>query len=120
MRTEDKDISLFHCWLLGNHFSDCSKMAFHVPNEGKRTNGAVMVGKGVVSGIVDYIICYWGVVYFMEFKSSTGTQTVHQKEHQRQLQRQGFNFVIVRSFEEARAYFETVILPTKQNENSNF
>lgn len=51
-----EQITLFN-WAENNkHILPCLSLMYHIPNEGKRTNGAVLKAMGLKSGVPDVYI----------------------------------------------------------------
>lgn len=73
---EDKLQYIAAQWLRDN-----SIMHFHVPNEGKRTNGARLVAKGMVKGVSDLVIVLpEGKTLWVELKTKKGSLRPEQKK----------------------------------------
>ena len=82
------------------------KLIFAVPNGGSRNKieAANLKRQGVKSGVADVIVLIPNRGFYslcMEFKSKSGEQSDEQKEFQRQAEKQGSKYVIVRSVGEA-------------------
>ena len=56
----------------------------------------------MIPGVSDVIAIKQGVVYFIEFKSATGTQSVKQKEFQKNIEMQNGNYILARSLDELK------------------
>lgn len=80
----------------------------HSPNGGRRDEreAARFKAMGVRAGFPDLILCVpkgsCGAL-FLELKAPKGRQSEHQREMQRELERQGYKYVIVRSLDEFMA-----------------
>lgn len=72
--------------------------------------GGIMKAMGTVSGVADLELCYNGRVYFIEMKSPKGRQSPDQMEFQKYVQSQGFDYVIIRSFEEFMMYISKIMI----------
>jgi len=84
---------------------DCEPrcIIFSVPNEGKPE----LVRTGLMSGVSDLIIIHGSKVIFMEVKTNIGRQSEKQKMFQDQVNKLGFDYVLVRSFEDYENYINT-------------
>lgn len=71
---------------------------FAVPNEATRLNSKY-IKSGVLSGVSDTIVCLPNKVLFIEFKTSTGTQSKSQKEFESKIDALGLPYYICRSLE---------------------
>jgi hypothetical protein len=60
---------------------------------------------GAMAGVSDLIVVLPNKVLFLEMKSKTGRQSVDQKNFQHHIEELGFNYYIVRDFDE----FKTII-----------
>ncbi len=64
---------------------------------------------GVVPGVADMEYCKNGKTLFIEFKRENGKQSEKQSEFQKIIEREGFRYEIIRTFEE----FKELILAFK-------
>lgn len=86
---------------------------FAVPNGGWRdkTTAEKMKKEGVLAGVADLILlksnAHYGAL-LIEMKTSKGCQSEHQKEWQKQIEADGYKYVVCRSLEdfmrEVKAY----------------
>lgn len=74
---------------------------------GNRIGGALEKSMGVVSGVSDTVWAWKGKTYFIEFKTGKGRQSDEQKKFQLEMERQGFEYAIIRSLDE----FKDFIIP---------
>lgn len=85
-------------------------MMFSVPNElgGKNAiRTALAKSTGLMSGVSDTIVILPnGRLIFVEFKTSKGVQSKSQKEFEKRVTAHGYDYYIIRSFEE----FKKIIL----------
>ena len=93
-------------------YPDDRLLLHHSPNEGyllgHDRDGAKRKAMGVRPGFPDFILLYPNREYpflAMELKSPKGRQSEHQKEYQKQIERVGGKYVIIRSLDE---FIETV------------
>ena len=74
-------------------------ICFSVPNEATRNNSKY-IKSGVLAGVSDLIVLNNGRTYFVELKDYKGKQSDKQKEFEKIVSLQGFEYYIVRSLEE--------------------
>lgn len=78
---------------------DLDKTLFHIPNEGKR-NPKFVKKSGIKRGVADVFLSkansrYHGL--YIEFKTEDGTQSKDQIEFQKQVEQEGYKYVVCRS-----------------------
>ena len=78
---------------------------YAIPNGGARskTEGAIMKGEGVLSGVADMFLMHAAQGYhglYIEVKTPKGRQTDSQKAFEKEAFSAGYKYVIVRSVEE--------------------
>lgn len=85
-----------------NTFPTLRKCFFAVPNGGGRDvrEGKKFKLTGLVPGVADTIFCYKGTATFIELKTETGTQSQRQKDFQKAIEAQGFEYYLIRSLQE--------------------
>lgn len=88
-------------------YPDDRLLLHHSPNEGllfrHDRDGAKRKAMGVRPGFPDFILLYPNREYHflaMELKSPKGRQSEHQKEYQKEVERVGGKYVIIRSLDE--------------------
>lgn len=77
-----EQISLFKWAERNAHVLPCLSLMYHVPNEGKRTNGAVLKAMGLKTGVPDVVLPvashnFHGL--YLEMKYGKNTPTKDQK-----------------------------------------
>jgi hypothetical protein len=79
---------------------------FAVPNGGARNlmEASRMKATGTVAGVSDLVWVHKGVVYFIEMKTKTGTQSSVQMQFEKAVTEAGAEYVVIRSFEEFQRY----------------
>lgn len=79
-----------------------------VPNGGFRNarEAAIMQREGVLAGFADLIVIARRNVLFLEMKTTKGQQSDKQKEFQNKVSKLGFEYIVCRSFEQARLAIE--------------
>lgn len=79
-------------------------MMFSVPMEAIWKNKNYFEGSGAMSGVSDTIILMDGRVLFVEFKSRYGRQSPVQVNFQKDVERLGFEYKVIKSFDEFQQY----------------
>lgn len=79
-----------------------------VPNGGFRNarEAAIMQREGVLAGFADLVVIARRNVLFLEMKTTKGQQSDKQKEFQNKVSNLGFEYIVCRSFEQARLAIE--------------
>jgi len=77
-----EQISLFNWAERNAHVLPCLSLMYHVPNEGKRTNGAVLKAMGLKTGVPDVVLPvashnFHGL--YLEMKYGTISRQKHRK-----------------------------------------
>jgi len=108
-KTEDRIQSECVDWFRQVH---TDKVLFAVPNEGLRTNGAVMVAKGLTAGVADMIFMMpkKGYLIGIETKTPKGRQSDDQKAWEKKCIGNGGQYYIIRSLEEFQNLIEKLLL----------
>lgn len=88
------------------HVLPCLSLMYHVPNEGKRTNGAVLKAMGLKSGVPDVCLPvashnFHGL--YLEMKYGRNKATPEQEAFMAGLRQQGYKTVVCHGAEEAKA-----------------
>ncbi len=88
-----------------------ARLLFAVPNGGARNKvtASVLKAEGVTAGVADLILFTPRGGFHalcIEMKTETGRQSQEQKEWQREVECQGYKYVICRTFED---FFEMVV-----------
>lgn len=87
-----EQISLFNWAERNAHVLPCLSLMYHVPNEGKRTNGAVLKAMGLKTGVPDVVLPvashnFHGL--YLEMKYGNNKPTKAQEEYMAALRQQG-------------------------------
>ncbi len=92
-----------------------ARLLFAVPNGGARSaiTAAILKGEGVVAGVADLILFLprqGRHALCIEMKTAKGRQSPEQKEWQRQVEEQGYMYIVCRNvdsfIEDVRAYID--------------
>lgn len=86
-------------------FPDLRPVFFAVGNGGARNRieAAIMKGEGVTAGVADMLLLHPNAQYHglcIEFKTPTGRQSESQKTFERNVERHGYRYEIIRSLDE--------------------
>lgn len=84
----------------------CLSLMYHVPNEGKRTNGAVLKAMGMKNGVPDVVLPvashnFHGL--YLEMKYGSNKATKDQEAFMAALRQQGYKTAVCYGAEEAKA-----------------
>ena len=107
--TESQIQSQCVIWLWNTH-PETRGLFFSVNNNSEHIARA-MIRKsiGLISGVSDCLFMWRGKTYCFEFKTPTGRQSSSQIEWQHKVNNHGFDYYIVRSFEEFKRIIETIL-----------
>ena len=100
-----EQIALFNWAMRSTHVLPCLSLMYHVPNEGKRTNGPVLKAMGMKNGVPDVCLPvashnFHGL--YLEMKYGNNKPTKAQEEYMAALQQQGYKTVVCYGAEEAK------------------
>lgn len=86
-------------------------LLFAVPNGGNRNviTARILKSTGVRAGVADLILLWRGTVRFIELKAPNGKQQPTQKDWQALVEAQGFEYKVIRSFDEFREYASGIV-----------
>jgi len=81
-----------------NTYPEYRGCLFHVPNGGARSSveGAMFKKIGVVPGVADMLLMVNSTTYCFELKNKYGKQSPKQVKWQKQIEKNGFNYFIIR------------------------
>ena len=96
---------------------------FAIPNGGRRwkTEAKIMNGEGVMAGVADLFLAHPSknnagtIVHglFVEMKSEKGIHQESQKDFERKVFAQGYDYEVCRSFDEFKKVVENYLKPNK-------
>lgn len=100
-----EQIALFNWAMRSTHILPCLSLMYHVPNEGKRTNGPVLKAMGMKNGVPDVCLPvashnFHGL--YLEMKYGNNKPTKAQEEYMAALRQQGYKTVVCYGAEEAK------------------
>lgn len=98
-----------------NTYPEYRGLMFHVPSEGNRSSridGGRRKAMGIVAGVADLIFLlprhgYHGLC--IEMKTDIGKQSDKQKEWQKKVTDQGYDYIVIRSLEVFKIYLTEYI-----------
>ena len=90
-------------------------LSYNLNNSKNRIDGSRNRALGLTKGRSDMEFNYNKKTYFIEFKTPTGRQSTAQKKWQKTVESQGFEYYLVRSFDE----FKKLITKILSNANNN-
>jgi hypothetical protein len=64
---------------------------------------------GIIKGRSDLVLYYYGEAYMLELKTEKGYQRAEQKVWQNLMEKQGFEYYIIRSLKEFKKLIEIII-----------
>lgn len=80
------------------------------------TNNSENIGRamqrkslGLIPGVADTCFLWDRIAYFFEFKTETGRQSVQQKEWERKVKDQNFDYFIIRSVDEFKKIITQIL-----------
>ena len=88
---------------------------FAIPNGGNRNlvTALIMKREGVLAGVADLFLAFPSQGFhglWVEMKTTKGRQSTEQKRLQTDMEKQGYKYVVCRSFEEFKNEIENYIL----------
>jgi hypothetical protein len=91
-------------------------LIYHTPNGGSRhpIEAANMKGLGVIAGVPDLTIIGDGKTFFMEVKSKSGRVQPSQRMFMGKLEKNGIEYAVVRSIDDAKACLQAWGLPSRE------
>jgi hypothetical protein len=98
-------------------YPELKRCLFAIPNGGARTpkGGATLKKEGVLAGVADLFLSKPNQTYhgfYIEMKTPKGTQQPSQKEFEKEAIKQGYKYLVIRSFDdfekEVKAYLNEV------------
>ena len=63
---------------------------------------------GLMAGVADLTLLFHGKTYFFELKTEVGRQTTKQKEWQKTVESQGFDYSIIRTLGEFKKHIQNI------------
>lgn len=94
-------------WHWNAYPEDRKALYLNYQNPKDARHGAELKGMGLISGVADMTYLHRdGTVTYFEFKTPTGRQSEAQIAFQEVVERRGARYLIVRSLEEFKEFFE--------------
>ena len=101
-----EQITLFNWTENNKHILPCLSLMYHIPNEGKRTNGAVLKAMGLKSGVPDVCLPVPSHNFnglYLEMKYGKNKPTKDQEAFMAALRQQGYKTAVCYGADEAKA-----------------
>lgn len=95
-----------HLWHWNNFPAERGLLHANNNNSYNAIKGNQNKALGVVKGVADMEYCKNGKTLFLELKTEAGSQSPEQRQFQALVEREGFIYLIIRSFEEFREAIE--------------
>ena len=105
-KNEDKLQKECYVWFHNNYPELRNLLCYNLNNSKDAIAGARDRAMGLTKGRCDMVFYYNSTATMIEFKTETGRQTADQKEWQKDIENQGFTYVIVRNLKD----FKKIIL----------
>lgn len=93
-------------WHWNNYPNERGLLCYNLNNSKNKIDGNQNKALGLIKGRSDMVYYKKGKAIMLEFKTDTGTQSKDQKQWEENIINQGFEYHIIRNFEE----FEKIIL----------
>ena len=108
--SEDALQQLCYMWF-HNTYPQYRGLLFHVPNGGSRNarEGKKFKQIGVVAGVADLLFLFNGKCYCLELKTEVGRQSKKQQDWQDLVERNDFNYFVIRDVDTFKNYIKTII-----------
>ena len=103
---EERIQSQCYVWFHNTYTELRGLLCYNLNNSKNAIDGAKNKALGLQKGRSDLVFYYSGKAFMIEMKVEKGVQSVGQKEWQKKIEGQGFNYYIVRSLED----FKVLIL----------
>ncbi len=107
--SEDKIQGDCILWFNNNYLHLRKLLCYNLNNSRNKIDGARNKAKGLVPGRSDLVLYYQGKAYMIEMKTPDGSQEPTQKEWQRKITEQGFEYHICRSLAEFQSLIKSII-----------
>ena len=94
---------------LWNNYPETRGLFFEINNNPRNAiDGSLRKSMGMIKGVADTCLLWNGKAYFIEFKDEKGKQSKSQEIWQRTIEKQNFNYFIIRTFNEFKLVWETL------------
>lgn len=118
MRHDESNLQIACVRWFRLQFPSIAPLLFSVPNGGRRdaVTGAILKAEGAVAGVSDLLLLFSNGVHqglCIEMKTAKGRQSTAQKEWQKAVEKAGYKYAVVRSFEQFAALISDYIIDGK-------
>ena len=100
MEAEDRIQTQCYIYFHNNYPEFRGLLCYNHNNPKNRIDGSKQKGLGLQPGRSDLVAYFDGSAYMIEMKTPDGSQQKNQKDWQKQIEKQGFNYFICRSLED--------------------
>lgn len=96
---EDRLQQECYIWFHNNYPDLRGLLCYNLNNPKNKIDGNKAKAMGLQAGRSDFVFYISGTAYHIEMKTTEGKQTAKQKIWQEIIEKQGFNYTIIRTFE---------------------
>jgi hypothetical protein len=100
MESEIKLQSQSFLWHWNNYPNERGLLCYNLNNSANKIQGNQNKALGLIKGRSDMVYYKKGKAIMLEFKTETGTQSKDQKEWEQRIKSEGFEYRIIRNFED--------------------
>jgi hypothetical protein len=100
MQSEIKLQSTCFLWHWNNYPNERGLLCYNLNNSANKIQGNQNKALGLIKGRSDMVYYKKGKAIMLEFKTETGTQSKDQKEWEQRIKSEGFEYRIIRNFED--------------------
>ena len=106
---ENKMHQMCYTWFHNTFPEFRGLLCYNLNNSRNKIQGTIDKGLGLQKGRSDLVLYYKGKAYMIELKTDEGRQSKEQIEWQSKIEKAGFDYKIIRSFEEFQSYLFDII-----------
>ena len=100
MQSEIKLQSTCFLWHWNNYPNERGLLCYNLNNSANKIQGNQNKALGLIKGRSDMVYYKNGKAIMLEFKTETGTQSKEQKEWEKMIKSEGFEYRVIRTFYE--------------------
>lgn len=108
--TEGKIQQNIYVWFHNTYPHLRGLLCYNLNNSKNKIDGALNKSKGLQAGRADMVLYYNSKAYMIELKTAKGTQSEDQIKWQKQIESNGFEYHIIRSLDEFKAFINNLDL----------
>ena len=109
MVTEDRLQQICYTYFHNNYPNLRGLLYHNYNNPPNAIQGKRLKSLGLVTGVADLTLLFQCKTYFFELKTEKGKQSQRQRDWENQVAGQGFDYVIIRSFEEFKKNLHNIV-----------